>query len=72
MAPHPSINFKIQKYYQNEPKFNGVYFRNNMPKIKDGAWIIFLYDYKSIESHWISYLIALSVEKIQKAKTQKL
>ena len=22
-------NFEIQEYYQNEPKFNGVYSRNN-------------------------------------------
>ena len=33
-------NFEIQKYYQNEPKFNGVYSRNNLPKIKDGAYVI--------------------------------
>ena len=25
MPPHPLINFEIQKYYQNEPRFNGVY-----------------------------------------------
>ena len=25
----------IQKYYQNEPRFNGVYSRNNLHKIKD-------------------------------------
>ena len=34
------INFEIQKYYQNKPKFNGVYSRNNLPKIKDRASII--------------------------------
>ena len=32
MPPHPLINFEIQKYYQNEVKFNGVYSRNNSPK----------------------------------------
>ena len=38
MPPHPLTNFEIQNYYyQNEPKFNGVYSRNNSPKIKDGA-----------------------------------
>ena len=37
MTPHPLTNFEIQKYYQNEPKFNGVYSRNNLPeKIQDG------------------------------------
>ena len=32
MPPHLSTNFEIQKYYQNEPKFNGAYLRNNLPK----------------------------------------
>ena len=39
MPPHSLTNFEIQKYYQNEPKFNGVYSRNNFPKIKDGAYV---------------------------------
>ena len=32
MPPHPLINFEIQKYYKNEPRFNGVFSRNNLPK----------------------------------------
>ena len=44
-------------YYQNEPKFNGAYSRNNLPKIKDGASVINFDEYKSIGT----YLIALSV-----------
>ena len=36
MRPHPLTNFDIQKYYQNEPRFNGVYSRDMLPKIKDG------------------------------------
>ena len=40
MPPHPLTNFEIQKYYQNEPRFNGVYSRNNLTeKIKSGAYI---------------------------------
>ena len=35
MSPHSLTNFEIQKYYQNEPKFNGIYSRNNIPRIKD-------------------------------------
>ena len=35
--PHLLTNFEIQKYYQNEPKFNGAYSRNNLLKIKDGS-----------------------------------
>ena len=36
--PHPLTNFQIKKYYQNEPRFNGVYSRDKLPKtIKNGA-----------------------------------
>ena len=42
MPPHPLTNFEIQNYNQNKPKFNGVYSRNNLPKIKD---VINLDDY---------------------------
>ena len=34
IPPHPLINFKIQKYYENEPKLNGVFSRDNLPKKK--------------------------------------
>ena len=54
IPPHPLTNFEIQKYYQNEPKFNGFYTRNNLPKIKDGANIINLDEYESIGSHWLA------------------
>ena len=27
IPPHPLTNFEIQKYYQNEPRFNGVFKR---------------------------------------------
>ena len=37
MLPHPLTNFEIQRYYQNEPRFNGVYSRDNVNKIKNGA-----------------------------------
>ena len=40
MLPHPLTNFEIQKYYHNQAKFNGVYSRGNLPKIKDGAYVI--------------------------------
>ena len=46
--PHPLTNFEMQKYYQNEPKFNGVNSRNNLAKIKDGAYGINLYEFKSL------------------------
>ena len=52
MPPHPLTNFEIQKYYQNEPKFNSVYSKNNLPKIRDGAYLINLDEHKSIETRW--------------------
>ena len=39
MLPYPLTNFEIHKYYQNEPKFNAVSSRNNLPKIKDGTYV---------------------------------
>ena len=47
----------MQKYQQNETKFNGVYLRNNSFKIKDGAYIINLDAYESIETHWIALYV---------------
>ena len=57
MPPHPLTNFEIQKYYQNEPKLNGVYSRNNLSKIKDGTYIINLDGYESIETYWIALYV---------------
>ena len=53
MSPHSLTNFEIQKYYENEPKFNGVYSRNSLSKIKVGAYIINLDEYKLKGTHWI-------------------
>ena len=57
MPPHPFTNFEIQRYYQNEPKFNGVYSRNNLPKIKDGAYVTNHDEVKSIGTHWIALYV---------------
>ena len=57
MPPHPLTNFEIQKYYQNEPRFNGVYSRDNLQKIKDGAYIINLDEYSDIGTYWVALYI---------------
>ena len=57
MPPHPLTNFEIQNCYENEPKFNGVYSRNNLSKIKDGAYVINLDQFKSIGTHWIALYV---------------
>ena len=54
MPPHP-LSFEIQKYYQNESRFNGLYSRNNLPKeIKDGAYVIILDEYADVGTHQIA------------------
>ena len=53
--PHPLTSFEIQKDYQNKPRFNGVFSRNNLPlKIKDGAYIINLDEYADVGTHCIA------------------
>ena len=55
MPPHPLTNFKIQKYYENEPRFNGACSRNNLLKeIKDGAYVINLDECVDVDTHWIA------------------
>ena len=57
MPPHPLTNFEIQKYYQHEPRFNGVYSRDNLTTIKDGAYIINLDEYSDIGPHWVALYV---------------
>ena len=51
MSFHLLTNFEIQKYYQNKPKFNGVYSRNNLSKKNDVAYITNLDEYEAIGTH---------------------
>ena len=75
MPSHPLTNFEVQKYYQNEPKFNGVYSRINLPKITNRTYVINLDAFKSKGTHQIdlyvngnkaSYFDSFGVEHIQK------
>ena len=55
MSPHPLTNFEIQKYYENESRFNGVFSRDNLPKqIKDRAYVINFDEYADTGTHWIA------------------
>ena len=52
ILPHALTNFEIQKYYKNEPRFNGVFSRNNLSKkIKYGAYIINFDEYADVGTH---------------------
>ena len=54
---HPLTNFKIKNHYQSESIFNDVCSRNNLPKIKDGMYVINLDECKSVGSHWIDLYV---------------
>ena len=54
MPPHLLTNFEIQKYHQNEPRFDGVYSRDNLQKIKDGAYVVNPDEYLDIGTHWVA------------------
>ena len=66
----------MQKYYQNEPRFKGVYYRDMLAnKLKDGAYAINLDEYSDIGTHWIAlyalnnnvtYFGSFGVEQIPK------
>ena len=63
-VPHPLTNFEIQEYYQNEPRFNGVFSRDNLPntiknRVKRGerAYVINLDEYRDIGTHWVALYI---------------
>ena len=54
MQPHTLTNFEIQEYNQNEPRFNGVFSRDNLPKkIKNVSYVINLDEYADVGTHWI-------------------
>ena len=58
MTPHPLTNFEIQAYYQNEPRFIGVYSSNNLPdKVKYGAYVVNLDAYSDIGTYWIALYV---------------
>ena len=63
MIPPDSLkNFEIQEYCRNEPRFDGVYSGDNLPKkIKDGAYVINLDEYADVGIDGIA-LYALNIE----------
>ena len=55
---HPLANIEINEYYKNEPRFNDVYSRNNLPnKIKKGAYVINLDEYENTVTHWVALFV---------------
>ena len=55
---HHLTNIEISEYYANEPRFNGVYSRNNLPnKIKKGAHAINLDECENTGTYWVSLFV---------------
>ena len=50
-------NIKITNYFNYEPRFNGVFLRNNLLRIKDGAYVTNLDDKNSKGTDCISLFI---------------
>ena len=49
----------MQKYYQNQPRFNGVYSRENLPKkVKDGLYVINLDNYAATRTQRIAWCVS--------------
>ena len=68
LPAHPLTNFEIQEYYQNEPRFNGVFSRDNLPNnnirskelgsaVKNGAYVINLDEYHDIGTHCVALYV---------------
>ena len=57
MPSCPLTNFEMQRYYQNKPKFNGLFPRSNLAKIKDGTYVINPDEFKSIGNYWIALYV---------------
>ena len=55
---NPLSDIKIAKYLNYEPRFNGVFSRDNLPRINDGANVINLDDKQSKGKHWVLLFIS--------------
>ena len=55
---HLLTNIEISEYYSNEPRFNGVCSRDNLPKItKKGAYVINLDECENTGTHWMALFV---------------
>ena len=70
IPPHPLTNFEIKEYYENTPRFNGVYSRDNLPEtIKNGAFVINLGTHGIalyVKNNEVIYFDSFGVEHVPK------
>ena len=54
---HPLSNIEITKYFNNKPRFNAVFLRNNWSRIRNGVYEMNLDDKKSKGIQWVLLFI---------------
>ena len=54
---HPLNNIEVTNYFNDEPRFNGLFSGKNLPKIKDEAYVISHNHKNSKGTHWVSLFI---------------
>ena len=54
---HPLNNIETTNYFNYNPRFNGVFSRNNLPRMKERGYVIDLDDKNSKVIHWVSSFI---------------
>ena len=78
---HPLTNFEIMHYFKNVNRFNGVFSRNNLPKLKNGAYVIYLDHSENTGTHWavlfvksneVIYFDSFGIEYIPKEIMEKI
>ena len=54
LAPfHPLTNLEIQDCFNKEKRLNGVFSNNNLPKLKEGAYVLNLDHSQNTGTHWV-------------------
>ena len=80
-SAYPLSNIEITNYFNYKSRFNGVFSRNDLPRIKHGAYVINLDDTKGKETHWVSlfigrntvvYFYSFEIEYIRKEVLNKI
>ena len=51
------MNIEITNYFNCKPRFNGVFSRKNLPRIKNRAYSINLDDKNNEGTHWVSFFL---------------
>ena len=51
------MNLEIMEYFKDIKGFNGVFLRNDLPNLKNGAHVINLDHSKNTGAHWVAIFV---------------